>query len=325
MADRVLIPLLLTLGVILPACRKDHPLGQEVLPAECVPTPPIPMLGWNFQVPEHAINGPRFNPNDGDEILFVERPFGSETDYKLHRYRISTGVSVVVRSGSNLVNIHYPANWGSNGWMLINLRDVGENIFMMKDNGDSLTQLTSTSKNFHPLWSPEGNAFGYQHQLGGSYPVIVDLGTNHSDTVTGVFTTTCWYAPTSTVYLENGVWTWQMGSDPVKVSDLPADLYAWGDLGSGIVVLNDHSTALWMQAGGLYRTSLTDGGTSKVFSTCNSQYFVGLDYSPQTNKLVTTRITRTPAGDRDLRISTDIVLMNPDGSGQEVLNIPFPE
>ena len=72
-------------------------------------------------------------------------------------------------------------------------------------------------------------------------------------------------------------------------------------------------------------TNMTSGFTQQLFSTCNSRYFVGLDYSPQTNKLLTTRITRTPLNDHDLQIATDIVLMNPDGTGQEVVNIPFPE
>ena len=42
------------------------------------------MVGWNFIVSEHVVGGPRFNPNDGDEIMFVERPFGSQTNFNLH-------------------------------------------------------------------------------------------------------------------------------------------------------------------------------------------------------------------------------------------------
>jgi len=90
-------------------------------------------------------------------------------------------------------------------------------------------------------------------------------------------------------------------------------------------MLPDNQTILWMHTGGLYRTDMTSGSTQQLFHSCNSQYFVGLDYSPQTNKLLTTRITRTPLNDHDLQIATDIVLMNTDGTGQEVLNIPFPE
>jgi|GEM_PF-2208761 len=85
MATRVHIACLLSLLLVFPACRKDQPLGEGGLPSDCIPTPPTPMVGWNFIVSEHVVGGPRFNPNDGDEIMFVERPFGSQTNFNLHR------------------------------------------------------------------------------------------------------------------------------------------------------------------------------------------------------------------------------------------------
>jgi hypothetical protein len=318
----------LVLIVVLPACRKDHIMDLPGGTGDCIPTPaPGSLLGWNFIVPQHVVNGPRFNPNDGDEIVFVERPYGSQTEFRLWRYRFSSNTLEQVLSGSNLVNMHYPVDWGSNDWFLLNLRSSGgaENIFKIRSNGDSLTQLTFTSMNFNPHWSPEGIAFGYQHQSGITYPIIMDLGTNATDTVPGSFATTCWYAPTSTIFLSGGIWSWHIGSEPSKICDLPTDLYAWGDQGSGVVVLDDQTTVLWMQSGGLYQTNLQTGLSVRLFSTCNSRYYVGLDYSPHTKKLVTTRITRTPVSENDLQIGIDIMLMNPDGTDQQVLNIPFPE
>jgi len=231
----------------------------------------------------------------------------------------------IILSGSNLVNMSHPADWGSNGWILLNLMsNEGENIYRIKDNGDSLSQLTFTRMNFNPLWSPSGGSFGYQYQPGGAYPIIMDLSTNETDTVAGFFNGGCWYAPNTLATLSSGVWLWQIGSEPYKVCDYPTDLYDFAGP-SGIAVLADHTTAVWMHTGGLYRTDLSDGGTTQLCTTCNSRYFVGLDHSSQTNKLLTMRITRTPISEFNLRIETEIVLMNPDGSGQEILQLPFPE
>jgi|GEM_PF-1976332 hypothetical protein len=287
------------------------------------------MLGWNFGVPQHVVNGPRFNPNDGDEIIFMDRPYGSQFEFRLWRYRISSISMEQVLAGSNLVNTHFSADWGSNDWILLNLRSAGgaENIFTVKSNGDSLTQLTFTSMNFSPLWSPSCSAYGYQRSAAPGGTVRVDVATGYHDTVPGFFDqSTCWYsdshAATVTPY---GVFHWDMTTDQTdQVCGLPADLYDFSTP-SGLAVLPGHHTAVWTHAGGLFSTDMGTGATTQMLRTCNSRYFVGLDYSPQTNKLVTTRITRTPLNDHDLLIDTDIVLMNPDGTGQQVLEIPFPE
>jgi hypothetical protein len=234
-----------------------------------------------------------------------------------------------ILSGSNLVNMSFPTDWGSNGWILLNLRSgQGENIYKIKDTGDSLTQVTFTSMNFSPIWSPGCTAYGYGHtgDLGGQ--ILVDAVSGSSDTLSSVplNNTSCWFEEGKVASIgTSGVFIGDLATDQVtRVCGLPSDLYDFASP-AGISVLPGDQTILWMHTGGLYRTDMASGSTEHLFCTCNSQYFVGLDYSPQTNKLLTTRITRTPMNDHDLLIATEIVLMNPDGTGQEVLNIPFPD
>lgn len=301
-------------------------------PCDCIPTPPAPLLDWHFQVPEHTVNGPRFNPNDGDEIMFIERPYGSQTHFTLWRYRISTGTMTEVLSGNNLVNMTFPADWGSNGWVLLNLssgQGQGENIYKVKGTGDSLTQLTFTSMNFSPIWSPSCASYGYyrtDEQPAGQ--ILVDAASGSSDTLSSVPLngTSCWFEEGRVASVgTSGVFIGDLATDQMtRVCGPPSDLYDYASP-TGITVLPGNQTILWMHTGGLYRTDMASGATEQLFCSCNSQYFVGLDYSPQTNKLLTTRITRTPKNDHDLRIATEIVLMNPDGTGQEVLDIPFPD
>ncbi len=333
MADRGLITLLFTLGVVLPACRKDHPLGQEALPAECVPTPPTPLQGWNFQLPAHVLGAAQFNPLDGDEIMFFDLAHGSTSDYKLHRYVIGASHTEVILAGSNLVNQGY--SWGTNGHVLLSMYapDGTRNIFKCTEDGDSLQQVTFTDWNFNPIWSPDAERWAYSDHAAGVSTSWICSATGDTCRVYGraIGEITEWYSDSSLATILSmtssfALFNWAIPTDNLHiVHDIP---YEQGNMGgpSGLTVLPDGRTALWLQTIGLYKTDLITGVTEKVIGgTCNSQYFVGLDYSPQTNKLITTRITRTPLNDHDLLIATDIVLMNPDGSGQEVLNIPFPE
>lgn len=329
MFKRSSIVLLLTIGMVFPACRKDHPDGVEAPTCDCIPTPPTPMQGWNFQVPEHVVNGPRFNPNDGDEFIFMERPHGSQTEFNLRRYRISTGLMSQVLTGDNLVNMSFPADWGSNGWILLNLTSSqGQNIFKVKATGDSLSQLTFSSSNFSPIWSPSCTHYGYNYTGVPGGQVLVDAHSGNSDTLLSVPLngTSCWFEQDLVASVGfSGVFIDDLVTDQtIQVCAMPSDLYDFA-APTGIAMLPGDQTILWMHTGGLYRTDRASGSTEQLFCTCNSQYFVGLDYSPQTNKLLTTRITRTPMNDQDLLIETDIVLMNPDGTGQQVLNLPFPE
>ncbi len=222
------------------------------------------MLGWNFQVPEHVVNGPRYNPNNGDEIIFIERPFGSQTQFHLHRYRISIGTDDVILSGSNLVNMSYPADWGSTGWLLLNLSSqTGSNIYKLMDNGDSLTQVTFTSMNFNPLWSPSGDSFGYQYQPGQQFAVKYEPSTGASDTLSGFFDqSSTWYTEeaVSTVSY-TGVWNWDMASGEVhKVCELPAALDGTSTP-AGTAMLPDGRTLVWAHIDGLFRTDMITGST----------------------------------------------------------------
>ena len=321
---------LLLMWMVLPACRKDHPTLPDEPVTDCIPTPPTPMLGWNFQMPEHVITWPRFNPNDGNEIMFLERPFGSQANYRLHRHVIGSGATSVIISGSNMAWQMY--DWGPNGKVLLNLNSSGpetQNIFLCTEDGDSLVQLTSGSWNFNAMWSPSGATFGYQHQSVAPYlQCIYDLNTGATDTLTGYFIDehACWYSQAEVVNVDHeGVRVWDMASGQIRlVAPLPTELMDSG-VPLGVTVLADDRTAIWPHIMGLYRTDLITGVTDRLVGTCNSQYFNGVDYSAGTNKLVTTRITRTPVSDHDLLIATDIVLMNPDGSDQVVVGIPFPE
>ncbi len=88
----------------------------------------------------------------GDSIVFVH----GDTTY------ISNGIQVM-DTATRTRKLILPANgvayydprWSPKGdWIVFNML---AQIFKIKTNGDSLTQLTFTGRNFFPNWSPDGN------------------------------------------------------------------------------------------------------------------------------------------------------------------------
>ncbi len=333
-----LLAIAFALFLVLPACRKDQVLGDPAPPlaSDCVPTPDAPPgLGWNFLIPAHVIMGPRFNPNDGDEFVFMERPNGHPIHYRIYRYRISTNTLFLLREGDHFTNMTNPLDWGGNGWILLNLGSSSEdaNIFKMKDDGDSLIQLTFSSWNFNPVWSPSCQSFGYRHTGGGlGRSVLVNTITNEQDTLFSapLSTQVYWFEEDRIAYTQV-----QYGMDPISLCNVALDEcqaigtnpIASADVGPGGSVNTGigSDVLLWASESGLYRTSLVTGESSKLLDGCSSRYFVSLDYAPQTNKLLALRIRRTPVAENTLQIENELVLMNPDGTGMEILDIPFPD
>ena len=319
--------------MVLPACRKDHPVGVEDLFSDCIPTPAAPLQDWNYQLPQHFLGAAKFNPHNGNEIMFFVLNHGLMSDFRLYRYALGTNSLTEVLAGNNLVNMGY--SWGTNGYILLTMyaQNGSKNIFMCSDDGDSLHQLTFTDWNFGPMWSPDATRWAfYNNSVGLSVSMVCSSDSASCDELgRAIGDISCWYSANSVVTILSmtstfSLFSWTISSDGLHmVQDIP---YHPDNMGGpkGLTVLADGRTALWLQTTGLYKSDLISGATERVSGgTCNSRYFVGLDYSPHTNKLLTTRITRTPAGDHDLVIETAIVLMNPDGTGLEVLDIPFPE
>jgi len=241
------------------------------------------------------------------------------------KYSISNHTLTAILTAGVLPDIG-GTDWGSNGWVLL---DDGGNIFKVKDNGDSLTQLTFSEANTSPQWSPSSAAYGYTYIGNGPWvSVHTSVATGISDTLhqVPIFQNSCWYTETQVVWANNaGVLRGDLLTDewtivgPTPVPSDPDNAHYFGITTMG-------NAAVWTHISGLYLTDLAnDAGTQLLLSTCDSRYFSGLDYSPQTNKLLGIRRRFTPQDSTTLLVENELVLMNPDGTGLQVLHIPFPE
>ncbi len=313
---------LIVIGLtMLSACRKDPDPGPSaggVATATCIPLPEAPPQGWNEWFVEPYFGYPRWNPNDPDEFTLLE--YRSTSLSRLWKYNLSTHELNLLTEG----NILYSPEWGKTGWILLNM-GWPANIYKIKANGDSLTQLTYDGQNFGGEWNYWGDTIVYYHAANDTRIMLAD----------GTYIQ---HLPNGGGYTEN-ISSWRhphyLGSSSEGLyifnpyDGIPINLITDTTTGSyyRISFVNDLDRIAWVWDSGLHTTSISTHETVLIEETCSSNCYRSVDCHPMNNKLLLSRTKFTPDDPvpHAIKLETSIVIMNLDGSGKQVVDIPFPE
>jgi len=311
----------LLLLATLAACRKDpepEPAAGGDGPAPCIPLPTEPPLGWNAWLELPFAASVRWNPNDPDEFMVLE--YKTAFLSKLWRYNMIDQQLHPIIEG----NFLYNPEWGSSGWILLNF-GWPANIYKIKANGDSLSQLTFDGQNFGGEWNYWGDTIVYYH-ADNSTRIMLPNGTfiqelpNGGGYETGV---SCWGHPHFIANPSGGLYI-------VNPYDgIPNFLISEPSIGSyyGVTFANDLDRIVWSYETGLHTTRISTHETVLIDETCSSNAYWSLDCHPANNKLISLRVKRTPDDpvQHALKSESSIVIMNLDGTGKQIISISFPE
>src|SRR5690606_1817176 len=108
-----------------------------------------------------AFGMPSFNPNNPNEIIF--RDFTNQTpdSFNMARYNLITKEYSLIFRGY----FRSRPRWSKKDWIIFGIWSgqigTGFDIWKMKSNGDSLTQLTFNGRSHHPEWNKTGDKFIY--------------------------------------------------------------------------------------------------------------------------------------------------------------------
>jgi hypothetical protein len=148
--------LLLIMLAVVSACEKDKPIPFASNGCE-----DFPEL-WNTWFAEHRFQykASCFNPTNSNEFIYYYKDNESNV-FQLVKFNLQTKQKTVL---VNSFKIHGQPDWSSNGWIAFTrVHGYVDHIFIVKDNGDSLTQITSATANLNPFWNDEANELYWTH------------------------------------------------------------------------------------------------------------------------------------------------------------------
>ncbi|MCF8429923.1 MAG: hypothetical protein K9G64_07295 [Bacteroidia bacterium] len=176
------------------ACEKDSNIEQPIINSHCIPQENGPIIpkykgpGFGFEIvhlDSFNYTVPYSNPNNKNEFVYFVY------DYKLNNsgiyiYNILTKQKSLVLETDLRAKKRYPQSdirWSRKGWLIF--ADFDNNIYKIKPNGDSLTQLTYSRSNFVPEWNLEGTKFCIEHisKSNKYYTLICDENGNNLDSL----------------------------------------------------------------------------------------------------------------------------------------------
>lgn len=315
-------PYFLLIGLIaLTACRKDPETGPTAGGAgtsPCIPLPEAPPQGWNEWLSQPYIGYPRWNPNNPEEFIVME--YRTPTLMKLWKYNLSTHNLDLLAEG----NILYSPEWGKTGWILLNM-GWPANIYKIKANGDSLTQLTTDGQNFGGEWNYTGDTIVYYHSLNdtrimlsnGTYIQHLPNGGGYMENISS------WRHPHYMATSAEGLYIYN------PYNGIPIQLFSDTTTGSyyRVSFVNDLDRIAWVWDTGVHTTRISTHETELIEGTCSSNCYRSVDCHPLNNRLLLSKSKFTPDSpvQHSLKVETSIVIMNLDGSGKQVVDLPFPE
>ena len=257
---------------------------------------------------------PFFNPNNGDEFVYVKR----KSPMELVKHTISTGEEVVL---CNTKFIDGPPQWGKQGWIIFSV--LGNTIWKIREDGSQLTQLSANGLNYHsPIFNSEGNLY---IQMGTSFPPYIGIFD-----LDGVLVD-------SILFQIDGK---SIGSLCPNQSDFKNAYYRYADNtqdysfgycklnnNSSLDILNEFSLLdgeattsckndkyiYYVQhQNGLFRLDLATRKVEKMMNNCRSRYITSMSVSPDGNSILFERVRgkQTEPGGQNIDEQSEIFLYN---------------
>ena len=314
-------------------CKKetpDLPLPSNGMEddSECLPiVAPDTSLNWLISWSDYRKMMPCFNPNNNNEFLYIDRLPGSLFS-DMCIYNLATGESNCILSGQTY--LHQP-RWHENDWILF--RGNGDNVYRIKSNGDSLLQITTSSVFQRPVWRPDGQAWISNNvvEFTGNIEVY-DLSGEIIDVIPGeVFHFGDWSA-------DNRIVTHRPNNfDPHQIAWSEVENVSWQllnfDTASPQPSMRDlhwvpmSDEVMFSQGGAdISRINVLTGEKTKVREGCGTRYYSYFSINNNCSKIVAERVTPEEIfsnGWHNVVVyKSEIVLMNFDGTGEEVIELP---
>jgi WD40 repeat protein len=266
----------------------------------------------------------KYIPGNNDEIISYYSGYLSSNQSNLVKYNLLTHAFFTIIENPEFYA--YP-DISSTGWLLFTLND--SQLWKVKTNGDSLTQLTHNGANFEYTWSPDGERFIYKqdYPVGIYNTVIADKNGNYLFSIGGGYKIRkpAWSPDGRYIACGNfngyyteidliDTMTWEInnlvsGNDNFSEQVYSIDFYP------------DSKNILWSTKTELKKTNIETGITEVIATTCDSQKFDDINISDDDQNIIVKKTVYTYYDSKHLFISSKIFLL--DAQGNEIEEIIF--
>lgn len=314
------------------SCRKDPP----VIPSD----KDCPSLDYlldllNYDtdavyIPELSVVSPdtgiyfiTYNLSMENEVISLYNGYLTGYNSNLVKYNLITGELIIIMENPGIFSL---PEISSSGWLLFTWSDF--QLWKIKTNGDSLTQLTSAGINSDYCWSPDGTKFLYSTTaISGIYiGVIADKNGVPLDTLP------------DNIYIDSPVWS-PDGKyiahvtnstdinllDPVTYEVISLinepGSYDVNKHVRDIKFYPDSKHILWVTNTELHKTNIETGFTEVVATTCDSQGFNSAGISGDGQNILIQKTIYEYYDSKHLYLYLKCLIL--DAQGNEIKEIVF--
>ncbi len=297
--------------IFLISCSKDK---FSIETCEEIPLPTGISTGYQWTKIFPYYDLPCLNPNNPDEIVLRLHENYTDTIFKLIKYNLSTKTKKTIYEGNFL-----RPRWSRKDWIIFNSNDY--NIYKIKSNGDSLTQLTTLGICFAPEWNLAGDKFiYYTGQLTNppSMSIICNENGIPLDTIIGGPNFPSWQHDSLLINLSAARLFYQ---NPITWEYEILKEISVG--GTSSVEWFDNENVIWSHNDGIFSTNIFSKETRLIKSSCDAQLYKHPTVSFESQKVIFQRDDKEVTGTNKGTIQSRLFIMNFDGSCEleiEVLN-----
>lgn len=316
----VIVPLLSMLGF---ACQKEpfwkkdkDPCELDFSIASCI------NAQWVQKGPGYF--KPCFNPNNGDEIVFLE---GNSPDAGVVKFNVRSGEKTTIMSGGPSMSAPI---WGAQGWVTF---CSGNNVNKLRDDGSEEAQLNFWGGGKYSTFNPTGDRILFARQFSDddiprefSKMVVSDLDGQLVDSF-------CLELGNDPCY-PSGLFSWSPVGEEIALvyrgislfdldGNLKSTVYEWEE---STTVLDidwhpDGTAIFFVDKEGIKRIDIATGDVSLVRISCGNEFYGAMAISPDGRFLVAERRVSITS-ECLMTYVHSLSLMTTDGLNEETLPLP---
>lgn len=296
-----------------------------------------------FPVGQYQYYRPRFNPNNPNQIAYIQWDSTSGTlakGYSLHTFDFCTGEHNLLVDENNGFWGDYVINfdWGNNDTMVYVTRT--ERFYTIKADGQDETYLTnapSESGYYKLSLNTAGNKFLFKSDESGSMCYIHNLGNQSQDTIVELRYVTNprgwdWNSNNELSFIanafidenfnEHGIYTFNLDNKSGDYVYNP-NYHEWYGKLENTCWFDNNQKILFQTERSICYTTPGNNNRTIIHTGFDNRIYKHIDISPDGQTILLERVDRTDIDGCNIKVEHNLYLINIDGSDER--KIVFPE